>query len=160
MLTRTENQYGKISLDKTLVYQILQNAMEPWAGKAWIANYKGQQSDAAVLLGSLYTLYEVHMEMRKRGLFLRVYLMIRFGESISEICRNICQTIVDDTKALLGLDVDDVELVVTAVLSKRASQREIVFTYRNMDVGPVNMIEAEEALKENAPKGPSNKKKI
>jgi uncharacterized alkaline shock family protein YloU len=146
MLSRIDNQYGKITIDSTLLQQIISNAFEPWSGRVWIANYKGSQSDAAVMLGSFSSLAEVRTEKNAAGIKITIYVMVKFGESISAICSNITQNIADDAKALLGLDVDDVEIIVTAVLAKRASPREIIYSYRHRDVGPVNMIEAAQAF--------------
>ncbi len=148
MISKIYNKYGVIILDRTLLNQIIQNAFEPWAGRAWIANYKGSQSDTAILLGSISSLAETRMEMTDAGLKLRIYFIAKFGESISAICSSISQTIVDDVKALMNMDIDDVELILTAVLAKRASPREIIYSYKHRDVGPVNMKEAEEAFDE------------
>ncbi len=148
MLYRMENSYGTISLDRTLVNQIIQNAMSQYSGRIWQANYKGSQSDAAIALGSISSLAETRLTVTDQGIKLTIYVIIKFGESINSICRSVVQNIADDLKALLNADIDDIEMIVTAVLSKRASPREIVFTYRNRDTGAINMLEAEEAVKE------------
>ena len=133
MLTRINNEKGIISFDETLIDQTVQEALRPFRGSVWLANYKGPSSDWMILLGNYESMAEKRVSMSDKGVFVRLYLLIRIGTSISEVANSLCSFIADVITGQLQLPLDNVEVVVTGMVSKNAVKRDIRFDYRSLE---------------------------
>ena len=144
MLTRVNNEKGIISYDEALIDQIVQEALRPYKGQVWLAHYKGSSSDLTILLGSYESLAEKLVKMTERGVFVRLYLLIKIGTSISEASRSICFFVADAIRNQLQLPLDNVEIVVSGMVSKNAVKRDIRFDYRSLaaETAPVSAVAA------------------
>ncbi len=132
MLTRVTNEKGVISFDEAVIDQIVQEAMRPYKGRAWLAHYKGASSDWMILLGNYESMAEKQVLMTERGIFVRLYLLIKIGTSISEVSKSLCRFIADVITYQLQLRLDNVEVVVTGMVSKNAVKRDIRYDYRSL----------------------------
>ncbi len=130
MLARVKNDLGVISLNKILLDQIVHQAMEPYRGHVWLANYKGASSDALIKVGGYEAIAEKTYRMNGDRLYMRLFVMVSFGKSISGVCRSIIDSIVRDVTESLGVEIDDIEIIVTAVVSKKTARRHITFSYK------------------------------
>ena len=132
MLTRVSNEKGIISYDEALIDQIVQEALRPYKGSVWLARYKGPSSDWMILLGNYESMAEKKVQMTDRGVFVRLYLLIKIGTSISEVSKSICSFIAQVSTGQLQLPLDNVEVVVTGMVSKNAVKRDIRYDYRSL----------------------------
>ena len=132
MLTRINNKQGLITYDKAVVEQIISEAFKPYKGSVWIANYKGPQNDIMLALGNYDALAEKEIHLGEHGVSVKVYLIIKIGSSISGICSDCALKIGNDIKNVLQLPLDNVELIVSAVVAKKASKRDIRFDYNSI----------------------------
>ena len=132
MLTRVTNEKGVISFDEAVIDQIVQEAMRPYKGSAWLAHYKGASSDWMILLGNYESMAEKQVQMTERGVFVRLYLLIKIGTSISEVSKSLCTFIANVITEQLQLKLDNVEVVVTGMVSKNAVKRDIRYDYRSI----------------------------
>ena len=131
MLTRVTNEKGIISFDETLIDQTVQEALRPFRGQVWLARYRGSGSDWMILLGNYESMAEKKVRYTDKGLYVRLYLLIKIGTSISEVARSLCYFIADMIENQLQLPLDNVEIVVTGMVSKNAVKRDIRFDYRS-----------------------------
>ena len=132
MIIRLNNTQGAVSFNGILLDQIINRALKPWEGRVWIANYKGRSSDKVVKSGNLEPLEEKIISTTETGVFIRLYLMLRFGTSIETSARSIITSIAGDITECLDLPIDDIQLVITGLISEKAAKRDIVISYRQL----------------------------
>ncbi|MBQ4505781.1 MAG: Asp23/Gls24 family envelope stress response protein [Firmicutes bacterium] len=129
MIIRLTNTQGAVSFNGILIDQIIERAMKPWEGRVWIANYKGRSSDKTVRSGNLEPLEEKIISTTENGVFIRLYLMLRFGTSIKACTESIISSVAKDITECLDLPIEDIELVVTGLISEKPAKRDIVVSY-------------------------------
>ncbi|MCF0150367.1 MAG: Asp23/Gls24 family envelope stress response protein [Firmicutes bacterium] len=127
MLAREKNEFGYISLNNALLEQIIDHALKKHSDNARLANYNGNGAEPVWMLIGLDNMAEKEVVVDENGVFIRLYLVIRFGQSISGICEDMIASIRNDIVDLLQLPVKNIEIVVTGVISKRIAKRNIVF---------------------------------
>ena len=120
MLTRITNEKGAISFDDQMVSDLLEIAVEGSDGKVWLT--KGASPDII---------------MHDKGVFVRADVTVAFGASIKSVLSSVMKRLKKDINDQLGLDVENIEMVVTAVAAKKEAKRFIVYdlhgNYTNMD---------------------------
>ena len=129
MIIRLTNTQGAVSFNGILIDQIIERAMKPWEGRVWIANYKGRSSDKTVRSGNLEPLEEKIISTTENGVFIRLYLMLRFGTSKKACTESIISSVAKDITECLDLPIEDIELVVTGLISEKPAKRDIVVSY-------------------------------
>jgi len=131
MLHQETNDYGVISVDNTFLYQLIKDSLRPYEGKVYRANYKGRTSDFIIKLGNIESLADQEVRESERGIYIKIYLMVRFGISMGTMAKkvidNIAETLIND----LGLQIDDIVIVITGLfMTKGIAKRHIVYTYK------------------------------
>lgn len=134
MLTQYDNSFGALTVSRQIVDQIVDHAFESARGSLWLANYKGGVSDVLVKIGGFDSIAEKKVEMRDGKLFLRLYVVSRLGESITENCGTVMQRIAKDVTELLEMPLDNIEIVVTGTVSKNRNivRRDLTLDLREM----------------------------
>ena len=131
MLYQETNEYGVISIDNTFLNQIIRESLKPYEGKAWKANYKGKSSDIFIKLGQIEALADQEIKESERGIYIKIYLIVKFGISLGAVTGAIINNIADVLKNDLELEIDDIEVVITAMMmNKNIVKRDIVYSYR------------------------------
>jgi len=111
MLTQYENEYGVISLDEGLVYQLISDSLKPWEGKARIAGDR-------------------EVRLSENGIYIFVPLGLKFGSSISEISRSVIAYIADAVANSLELPIDDIVVKIAQIsTSKTTVKKGIKISY-------------------------------
>lgn len=120
MLYKEENTLGTITLYKDILAAIVRQQVQSLEGKLFLGNYKGK-------LSSLMTKWtdSVEVNMTPAGLKIRVYVVVRFGTSIKYVTEALIQQIRMEATEMTELPVNQVSVVVTAVLSKQLAKRNI-----------------------------------
>ena len=132
MFYRELNQIGAISINKAVIDEIIADAIRPYEGKAWLGNYKGTVSDVKVRLGNFDSLAETVVKMTEKGLFIRLYVMMRFGQSINEITAGIMDNLAFSLMEYVELPMYNIEIIITGMLSKNIAKRNIKMDYRTL----------------------------
>ena len=125
MLYREVNQIGAID-------EIIADTLRPYEDKVWLANYKGPVSDVMVRLGNFDSLAETVVKMTEKGLFIRLYVMLRFGLSINETTAGIMDNLAFSLLEYIELPIYNIEIIVTGMLSKNVAKRNIKMDYRTL----------------------------
>ncbi len=134
MLTKDLNSDGVITYSRFLVEQLIQHALMPYKKKVYLAHYRGPSSDISVRLGNFDALAEKEIRMTPEGVYIRICVMVRIGQSISECCRGIITTLARDIEEQLQLPVDNIEIHVTGLLAKNPAKRDLYMDYRSMEL--------------------------
>lgn len=134
MLIQVNNPIGTLTVRRQIIDQIIEHAFEPLEGKLWLANYRGTVSDVLVKIGGFDSIAEKKVEMHEDKLFIRLYVVIRLGESITECCGRVMQCIAKDVTELLEIPLDNIEVIVTGTVSKNnnIARRDLSMNFRQM----------------------------
>ena len=132
MLHQETNEYGVISVDNTFLNQLIKESLKPFEGKVWNAHYKGKSSDFMIKLGNIDGLADREVRESERGVYIKVYLLVKFGVSMSAVSSALISNISEVLENDLELQIDNIEVVITGVImSKGTVKRDIVYSYRN-----------------------------
>ncbi|MBQ3661585.1 MAG: Asp23/Gls24 family envelope stress response protein [Clostridia bacterium] len=118
MLTQSNNSFGALTISRQIIDQIIEHAFESVEGNLWLANYKGAVSDVLVKIGGFDAIAEKKVEMRDGMLYVRLYVVSRLGESITENCGLVMERIARDVTEMLELPLGNIEIAVTGTVSK------------------------------------------
>ena len=118
MLTQSNNSFGALTISRQIIDQIIEHAFESGEGNLWLANYKGAVSDVLVKIGGFDAIAEKKVEMRDGMLYVRLYVVSRLGESITENCGLVMERIARDVTEMLELPLGNIEIAVTGTVSK------------------------------------------
>ncbi len=132
MLYREVNKMGAITINRDVVDEMIIDAFRPYEDKAWLANYKGTVSDVRIRLGNYDALAEKVVKMTDKGIFIRLYVLLRFGCSINEVTAGIMHNLAASLMQSLELPIYNIEIVVTGMLSKNVARRNIRMDYRTL----------------------------
>ena len=112
MLISEKNEFGVVTIDDGLIYQLFAEAIKPLEGKA---RYLG---DKEVRYG-------------ENGLYAYTGISIRIGNSISSICNSIIDYVVKICTEDLEVPVDDIVIDVLQMTTvKNTVKRNIRISYR------------------------------
>ena len=125
MLIRITNDRGAVSFRENVIEQIIRNALAPFEGKVWTVSVSGTGKE---------------IRMTDRGVYVKIYVAIRFGVSIRNSLDSIISAIANDVTDKLGLPIDNIVVNVTAVVSRNAAKRDITLDYHgnNTNAGDGN----------------------
>ena len=72
--------------------------------------------------------------MKEGKLFIRLFVVSRLGESITENCGLVMQRIARDVTQLLEVPLDNIEIFITGTVSRNNNivKRELVLDFRDM----------------------------
>ncbi len=132
MLYTEVNHIGAISIDQAVVEEMIDDAFRSCGDLAWLANYKGGVSDVMIRLRNYDALAEKVVKMTEKGLFIRLYIMLRFGSSIGEVTTRIMDRLAFSLMTYLELPIDNIEVIVTGMVSKNVAKRNIRTDYRTL----------------------------
>ncbi len=131
MLYQKTNEYGVISVDNTFLNQLIKEALKPFEGRAWKANYKGRSQDFLIKLGNFDALSEQVIKESENGVYIRIYLIVRFGISLGAVTSAIIDSLADVLSNDLDAKIDDIEVVISGmIMTKGIVKREIVYSYK------------------------------
>ena len=112
MLISEKNEYGVVTIDDGLFYQLFAEALKPFEGKA---RYMGERE----------------VRYGESGLYAYTGISIRIGNSINGICSAIIGYIVKTCNENLEVPVDDIVIDVLQMTTARNTvKRNIRVSYR------------------------------
>ncbi len=128
------NELGKISFSRNVIYRICMDAAEK-SGEARIQNYKGRYTAKKPGLLNAFSQAEEEIEDKdieisesELGLVITVYIVVRFGVSISGVAETMMDHIYEQMEQLFGEKPAQVRIVVTGTASKTIAKRHIEFS--------------------------------
>ncbi|MBP5746620.1 MAG: hypothetical protein J6W58_10015 [Lachnospiraceae bacterium] len=137
MLYQKTNEYGVISVDNTFLNQLIKDALKPFEGRAWKANYKGRSQDFLIKLGNFDALSEQVIKESDKGIYIKIYLIVKFGISLGAVTSAIIDSLADILLNDLEAKIDDIEVVISGmIMTKGIVKREIVYSYNKKGQQP------------------------
>lgn len=117
------NEYGDIRFSKNVIVKIVEDAVERTEGRVVLMNYKGRYRN---LMPGVDT-EEVAVHDGEDGMSIEIYVALRFGSSISDVCGGIMEYVSDRVEKVMGERPRLVRVVLTAVISRDIASRHMVF---------------------------------
>ena len=126
---------GEICFSKNIINRIVQDAVQEWDGRVLLQNYRGRYFNVANLASRLSHQDEEAASIKLRQtdgrMYITVYVVVRFGTSISKVTRSICEYVDTNLESVMNERPGGVRVVVTGVLSRDIVRRNIIVTYRD-----------------------------
>lgn len=134
ILHQENNEYGVISIDNNIIIQSIKDTIKSFDGKVWLANYKGKQNDFLVKLGNFDSLSQIDLSEGPDGIYVRVYIITRFGMSISTVVNELFHVLSNILSEDLELRIDDIVVELTGVVSSKGiKERSIEYSFKNQN---------------------------
>jgi len=129
MFYQKKNQYGVISIDDSLVKQIIENSVREFNGKVLLSNKKGQIFDNVKIFGVNDTNIYFDYEDNEKDFLINVYIIVKFGQSLSYVSNLIISNIYNVIYSDLGLNVDNINVIIKGIQTNKVlSKRELVYS--------------------------------
>ena len=125
MFYKIETVNGYISIEKTVIGKIIIEEVKKFDGKVLISNHKGRVPGLVSKIGGLDDISHLEILMGTKGLDVRVYIVIRFGSSIGRVTNQLIDGIQENIKELTAIEANSVAVIVTGIISKQFSKRNI-----------------------------------
>lgn len=123
-----ETDLGTITVNKAAIGRIIIEAAEKFDGKVIISNHKGRVPGRVPKFGGMDEINNMEIELTENGLNIRVFVVLRFGTSITQATNQMVDEIHRNIKAMTGMEPNSVAVVVTGMLSKHVAPRHIEVT--------------------------------
>ena len=126
------NELGQIHFSKNVMYRICSDAAEQ-AGDARIQNYKGRYTTKKPGLLNAFSQNDIDddsvvIEESEGAVRITVYIVVRFGVSISAVANSIIDYIYQQTELVFGVKPANVTVIITGTASKTIARRHIEFS--------------------------------
>lgn len=125
MFYKIETEEGFISIEKTVIGKIIIEEVKKFDGKVLISNHKGRVPGIVSKIGGLDDISHLDILMGAKGLDVRVYIVIRLGSSIGRVTNQLIDGIQEKIKGLTAIEANSVAVIVTGIISKQFSKRNI-----------------------------------
>ena len=131
MFDRT-NEIGKIHFSENVIYKICADAVNK-TGDVRIQNYKGRYTAKKPGLLNAFSSGEedyddIELEQTEDSVRITVYIVVRFGVSISNVAAGIIDHIYEQMEEVMGVKPAFVRVIVTGTASKTIAKRHIEFS--------------------------------
>jgi uncharacterized alkaline shock family protein YloU len=122
---KAETQLGNIGIEKAVIGRIITEAVEEFHGKVVISNYKGKVSGLVAKIGGIDDVNYMEITLGEKGLDIKVFIMIKFGTSISKVTDQLIRNIKNNVEEFTGMEANSIAVVVTGMFSKQIVKRNI-----------------------------------
>lgn len=131
-------EWGQIHFSRNVIQQICISAVDSCGGSAMIMNYGGKSKGKGKGIASLAPKMgridndEIVVEEREDGLFITIYVVIRFGASIKDTAEHILDRVFEQMEEVMNVVPKQVLVVNTGTASKDIAPRHMEF-YRTAE---------------------------
>ena len=114
MFRNIDTEYGSIGINKTIITQMVTEAVDAYSGKAWLGNAK-----AVFNIFSNDESSNIDIVWDDEGIHINIFLIIKFGTSISRVTNGIIDYIEKNIKVTFGDVPSKIRILVTGIESKQ-----------------------------------------
>ncbi len=114
MFRDIDTEYGSIGISRSILTQIVTDAVEVYSGKAWLGNAK-----AIFNIFSNDENSNIDVVWDDEGIHINIFLIIKFGTSISRVTNGIIDYIEKNIKITFGDVPHKTRILVTGIESKQ-----------------------------------------
>lgn len=114
MFKSIDTEYGSIEISRSIISQMVSDAVDIYSGKAWLGNAK-----AIFNIFSNDENSNIDIVWNDDGIHINIFLIIKFGTSISRVTNGIIDYIEDNIKSTFGDIPHKIRILVTGIESKQ-----------------------------------------
>ena len=114
MFRNIDTEYGSIGINKSIITQMVTDAVDVYSGKAWLGNAK-----AVFNFFSNDENSNIDIVWDNEGIYINIFLIIKFGTSISRVTNGITDYIEDSIGSTFGDIPHKIRILVTGIESKQ-----------------------------------------
>lgn len=108
------NEFGKVSINTSVVQTIVSNILKESYGVIGLANISTKDGIYELLGFENYT-KGVHVSLKDDCLIIDLHIILQYGIKISTVCENIISNVKYNVENLTGLKVDKVNINVHGI---------------------------------------------
>ena len=114
MFRNIDTEYGSIGINKNIITQMVTDAVDAYSGKARLGNAK-----AVFNIFSNDESSNIDIVWDDEGIHINIFLIIKFGTSISRVTNGIIDYIEKNIKVTFGDIPHKIRILVTGIESKQ-----------------------------------------
>ena len=114
MFRNTDTEYGSIGINKSIITQMVTDAVDAYSGKVRLGNAK-----AVFNIFSNDESSNIDIVWDDEGIYINIFLIIKFGTSISRVTNGIIDYIEKNIKVTFGDIPHKIRILVTGLESKQ-----------------------------------------
>ena len=121
-----ETELGTIKVAKSVIGNIIKDVIDSFDGKVIVSNSKGKITNQLPKLGPKEEYSDIAIEHTEEGLLnISIYIILKFGTSIKYTTEKIIADIRTSIKETIAMDVNEITVTVTGMMSKHIAPRHI-----------------------------------
>lgn len=125
-LITVETELGTIKVAKSVIGNIVKDVIDSFDGKVIVSNSKGKFTNQLPKLGPKDEYSDIVIELTEEGLLnITIYVILKFGTSIKATTEKIITDIRALIKETIAMDVNEIDVTVTGMMSKHIAPRHI-----------------------------------
>ena len=125
MQYKEKTEKGNIIIDKNVIANMVISQVAKFNGKVIVNNYKSNPLGVGVKKNLVNEVNDVEVDYNRRGMDIKIYIMVKFGTSIGLVTNKIIENVYEDVKKCMGLEPNSISVVVTGIISKNIAKRNI-----------------------------------
>ena len=114
MFRNIDTEYGSIGINKSIITQMVTDAVDAYSGKARLGN-----ANAVFNIFSNDESSNIDIVWDDEGIYINIFLIIKFGTSISRVTNGIIDYIEKNIKVTFGDIPHKIRILVTGIESKQ-----------------------------------------
>ena len=115
MLSIENSEHGDIRISTSIIGKIILAEIAKCDGKVIVTNRKGKLPNRFQQLGGVDDIDNMEITMDEKGLSIRIYVLLRFGTSISATKSKLIMSISESLKRVVGIEPNSVVVVVSGM---------------------------------------------
>ncbi|MCI8283666.1 MAG: Asp23/Gls24 family envelope stress response protein [Firmicutes bacterium] len=124
-MIKYSTESGKVGINGSVFARIAVETAKGYSDRIILTNQKGKPIKVGTGGRESLNFIEVVNEKNGRAVTLRVYMIVRFGVSISRLARKYADSLKSEIKVVTGIDTEKIIICVTGVKSKKIAKREL-----------------------------------
>ncbi len=121
MLLKKGNEYGSIGFDKPVITKIIEEIAAGYGDRVHISNHKGKYVPAGKKHKDMTDAVELSVDGEK--LEIKLYLVLKFGMSITKTTSDMIEKIKRQLKEILEIETKSVTIEVVGMESKNVVRK-------------------------------------
>lgn len=122
---KKETGIGEILIPKNVIVDIILRAIAEFDKTVKLGNYSKNTAKFAYKMGTGSDSSAVEISEGENGPDIKVYIMVKFGTSISKVTKDLIHSIHDEVLKALGVAPSSVALAITGIISQGVAKRNI-----------------------------------
>lgn len=116
---------GSIQITKNAIAKLIIDAVGKFDGRVLLSNHRGRIMPFVQKRGTMDGYSHMDITFKEDGIDVRIYVVIRFGTSITRVTNRLIEHIHESIQQVTGTAPDSVAVVVAGTISKNMKRRNI-----------------------------------